>query len=188
MARWQLLTIAALGLSLTGATGFVANYQPLTRGHYWQTSPCFEDLGTFSSVRGDDVDAWEFVCSEAGEEVEWAISLINNGRLPITITNVAGANEPFGVIGPIEVSFGKVDLQIPRGDELQTLRPFTIRPGEEYVINFHGVTRWACAARDTGTIHPAGIGITYRVGPFTRHDRVDSGPAMNIRCSEDPDP
>lgn len=188
IARRKVVAIAALALSFAGATGSIANYQPLTRGHYWRTSPCLEDVGSFTSARGDTLDAWEFVCSKADEPVEWAISVINDGWFPITITDVAHAGDSIGVIGAIKVSFGEIDDHIPHGDELEALQPFTIRPGEEYVISFQGVTSWACGSRDTATNARAGVGITYKVGPFTRYDHVDSGPAMNVACSEQPEP
>jgi len=184
--RWQLLTLASIAAIVATATGAVANYQPLNRWGYEHRSACLESLGTFSSVHGDLIEALEFSCSKAGEEVDWAISVTNDGWLPITIQGVDGAGEPFGVVGPLEVSFGLIDRHIPRGDELEPLRPFTIRPGQVYVISFRGVTRWDCADRDTSSGRAAGIGITYKVGPFTRHDRVDAGPAMNVSCSEEP--
>lgn len=186
LPRWQGVALSIATVACVSATGFVANYQPLVRGHYGQISPCFEDVGDFTSARGDRIDAWNFICSQADEEVVWAISVINDGWLPITVEDVDGAGESFGVIGDIEVSFGEFDDHIPRGNELTPLRPFTIGPGEQYVISFRGVTAYACTARDTISGHQAGVGITFKIGPFTRHDRVDAGPAMNVACSEQP--
>lgn len=176
------LFVAATVVAL--AAGYVANYQPFRHGGSGSGSPCFKDRGWFSSVHGEDVQGWDYICSAKGEEVTWATSMTNDGSFPVEVVRFARDGEPWFPLGEIEVSVAPINGG--QGySETQPFEPFTIHPGETYVVRFSGVTQQRCDDRSGWTTAMAGTGMWFKLGPITRYARVDNMPSIRMFCAYD---
>lgn len=180
--RIVILVIAAL---VVAAGAAVANHQPLRSGNNYRTSACFEDVGDFISATGEHVNAWRFTCTgEKQDSFLWGVSLRNDGPFPITVIGLEPlARAGWDPMGPVQARISR--LELTDGPEAKdAFAPFRIAPGEQWFIEFYGTSTGRCSPGTTTSMH-AGMGVTYRLGPLTRRDMVDVGPAILIECPYD---
>ncbi len=170
-------TIAVVVGVLLFSGAYLSRYQPLSAsgtGAWWVDPRFATELGTFTPPIGDDFSAYR-VRYEDGRTFRYAMSLYNDGPLPVTITTI-GAPQCDGCVFPLV--FERSFVGPAQGRHLFDVRH--VEPFEPFVLGSGDFRLFLvqdrfdhCEAHEAGvTFGFTSIPITYRTGPVHHSVRL----------------
>lgn len=161
-----LIPAVLVGTVFTTSVGLLSNYQPLVLGSLTTSKdPCTQEVGTFQPWDSQRFQVVEMTCDTNGDAVAWGFSVLNAGRIPITVLGFDTTTTP-SILERATVSTAPLD----NGRRLQPFAPFRLARGEQRWIEFR--TRIVGCGPDEANASYRWFGarFRYRIGPMTRSD------------------
>jgi hypothetical protein len=176
-----------LGVALIAGFAWLANVEPLTRGHsgFPVRDPRVESSSRLVDAFGV-VGLVNTVRVDPGTTFRYSVTIWNDGPLPVTIENVGDSGD-----GPISRRVVAFAANPYPGGHPRTTAPFSpfrldpdqgafiemeVRLGNDACLDRSGFTLWSSEP------------VTYRILGITRHSDVETGIEIRIEGKDGPTP
>jgi len=173
--RWRrrVVAIVLILASLTLVVGavFVANYDPVCGncgGVGGVQGPGAKDLGSYTSPRGESFNAYS-VDLVPGKQFSFWFTLTNPDHLPVTITHIGAAPQPYDTFRVARVQIQSANLG---NAPLTAFRPFALSGPYKDFVNVLVTMQMRRCLSSGGYTEFGSIPVSFKVLGVPRHTDV----------------